>query len=78
MLLKLNARGFNVSTGSACTSDTLKPSHVITALGIEPRIAQGSLRVSLGMHTTLDDVNAFCETLPQVVDELRGMSAIKE
>lgn len=77
LVLKLNLKGFYASTGSACTSDSLEPSHVITALGIKPQIAQGSLRISLGKYTTEKDINDLIKFLPKIVEELREMSSIK-
>lgn len=75
LLLKLNSRGFYVSTGSACASGSLKPSHVILALGLRPEIAHSSLRISLGKHTTEDDINSLVRVLPEIVEELRGISS---
>ena len=77
LLLKLNAKGIYASTGSACTSDSLEPSHVLLALGLKPQIAHGSLRVSLGHFTTDEDVNYLIKELPGIVEELREMSAIR-
>lgn len=74
MLLTLDARGIAASSGSACTSGTLEPSHVLTAMGIPPEVAHGSLRFSLGRMNTTEDVDYVIEVLPSVVERLRDMS----
>lgn len=75
MLLTLDFHGIAASSGSACTSGSLEPSHVLLAMGIPPEIAHGSLRVSLGRGNTQEDVDRFLEVLPPIVDRLREMSA---
>jgi cysteine desulfurase len=74
MLLGLDARGIAVSTGSACTSGSLEPSHVLTAMGIPPEVAHGSLRFSLGLANTEEDVDYVLDALRAVVHRLREMS----
>jgi len=74
MLLSLDALGIAASTGSACTSGTLEPSHVLTAMGIPPEIAHSSLRFSLGRANTADDIDYVLEKLPPIVERLRRMS----
>jgi cysteine desulfurase len=74
VLLSLDAVGVAASTGSACTSGTLEPSHVLTAMGIPPEIAHGSLRFSLGLMNTADDVEYVLEQLPPIIERLRAMS----
>jgi len=74
MLLGLDARGIAVSTGSACTSGSLEPSHVLTAMGIPPEVAHGSLRFSLGLANTEEDVDYVLDALQGVVQRLREMS----
>lgn len=76
MLLQLDAAGFEVATGSACSSASLEPSHVLVAIGCPPELAHGSLRVSLGRFTTEEQVDAFLEVLPPVVERLRSMSPV--
>jgi cysteine desulfurase len=76
MLLSLDAKGVAVSTGSACTSGSLEPSHVLIAMGIPPEVAHGSLRFSLGLVTTDEDVDYVLEVLPPIVERLRAMSPI--
>ena len=67
LILQLDLLGFCVSGGSACSSNSLDPSHVLTALGIERKRAQGSLRISLGPDTTDQDVEDFLAAFAQVV-----------
>ena len=74
LLLMLDARGIAASSGSACTSGSLEPSHVLMAMGIRPELAHGSLRLSLGRATTDEDVDAVLEVLPAVVDRLRSIA----
>jgi len=74
MLLMLDARGIAMSTGSACTSGTLEPSHVLTAIGVSPEVAHGSLRISMGYINTDSEVDYVLESLSDVVQKLREMS----
>jgi len=76
MLMLLNQRGIAVSSGSACTSRALKASHVLTAMGIPPEVAQGSLLFSFGWENTEEDVDYVLEALPPIVDRLRQMSPL--
>ncbi len=76
MLMLLNHQGVAVSSGSACTSRALKGSHVLTAMGIPPEIAQGSLLFSFGLENTEEDVDYVLEALPPIVDRLRQMSPL--
>ena len=76
MLLALDASGIACSTGSACTSGSLEPSHVLMAMGIPPETAHGSLRFSLGRINTEDDVDHVLDVLPAVVARLREMSPV--
>lgn len=78
MLLQLDNLGFAVSTGSACSSGSLEPSHVLLSVGVPQVIAHGSLRVSLGRHSTLEQVDAFIEALVPIVERLRAMSPVYE
>ena len=78
MLLHLDAAGIAVSTGSACSSGSLKPSHVLLAIGCPVEFAHGSLRVSLGRYTTAEDIDYLLETLTPVVERLRAMNPLYE
>jgi cysteine desulfurase len=75
MLLRLDYHGIAASSGSACTSGSLEPSHVLLAMGIPAEIAHSSLRFSLGKGNTPGDVDKVLEVLPPVVAKLREMSA---
>ncbi len=74
MLLLLDAKGIALSTGSACTSGTLEPSHVLTAIGVPAEKAHGSLRFSLGYINKKDEVDYVIDSLCEVVQKLRDMS----
>ena len=74
LLLLLDSKGICASSGSACASGALDPSHVLLALGLVPEIAQGSLRISLDISNTEEEIDYMLEVIPQVVEQLRGMS----
>ncbi|MFC1809948.1 cysteine desulfurase NifS [Patescibacteria group bacterium] len=76
LLLRLDMAGIAASSGSACTSGSLDPSHVILALGHPYEIAHGSLRFSLGKSTTKKDLDYVLEVLPKIVDDLRAISPV--
>ena len=76
LLLRLDLAGIAGSSGSACTSGTLDPSHVLLAIGLPHAIAHGSLRLTLGADTTDADIDAVLERLPPIVADLRAMSAM--
>jgi len=76
MLLLLSMQGVAASSGSTCTSRALKASHVLTALGIEPGLANGSLLLTLGRENSMEDVDYFMEVFPPIVDRLRQMSPL--
>jgi len=76
MILMLDMQGICVSSGSACTTGSLEPSHVLRALGIPAEHAHGSLRVTLGRATTAEDIDRFMEVFPPIVARLREMSPI--
>lgn len=78
MLLQLAARGICVSSGSACTSGSLDPSHVLLAIGLPHEIAHGSLRMTIGRDTTLEDIDFTIDELKKVLDLLRSMSPLYE
>ncbi|MBU1027007.1 MAG: cysteine desulfurase NifS [Candidatus Margulisbacteria bacterium] len=76
MLLNLDLEGVAASTGSACSSGSTEPSHVLKAIGLAPDLAQGSIRFSLGRLTTEDDINYVLDVFVKIVDKLRKMSPI--
>lgn len=78
MLLQLAARGICVSSGSACTSGSLDPSHVLLAIGLPHEIAHGSLRMTLGRDTTREDVDFAVDSLKATLQNLRMMSPLYE
>ncbi len=77
VILYLDAKGISISTGSACTSTTLDPSHVILALGRPYEYAHGSLRFTLGKRTTKEDLDYVMEVFPAIVEKLRVISPVK-
>ena len=76
LLLLLDANGIEASSGSACTSGSLDPSHVLLAIGRPHEVAHGSLRLTLSGDNTMEDVEKICEILPQVVEYLRSISPV--
>ncbi len=74
--LHLDMRGFAVSTGSACFSRSLQPSHVILGVGGDPERAHGSLRITLGRYNTMEDVDSIADALVEVVSNLRKISPL--
>jgi len=76
IILSLDLKGVAVASGSACTSGTLEPSHVLSAMGISPEIAQGAIRFSFGRENTMEDVEYIVGILPEIVSRLRAMSPL--
>lgn len=76
LLLLLDANGICASSGSACTSGSLDPSHVLLSLGIPHEVAHGSLRLSIGEYNTMEEIDHIIETVPKVVEYLRNMSPV--
>lgn len=76
ILLNLDMYGIAASTGSACSSSSLEPSHVLLAIGLDHELAHGSVRFSLGKHTTAEDLNSVAEILPGIIRKLRAMSPL--
>jgi len=74
ILLRLDDKGIAVSTGSACSSRSLKPSHVLLAIGLKPETAHGSIRFTLGRENTMQEINYTIKTTKEVVEELRKLS----
>ncbi|MCK5660169.1 MAG: aminotransferase class V-fold PLP-dependent enzyme, partial [Methanosarcinales archaeon] len=78
MLLLLDMNGISVSTGSACSSASLEPSHVLSAIGLKPEDSHGSLRFSLGRANTQAEIDYVLEIMPGIVEKLRAMSPLKK
>lgn len=78
LLIMLDMKGICASSGSACTSGSLDPSHVLLAIGLPHEIAHGSLRLTLGEDTTKEDLDYVVESLKEIVGNLRGMSPLYE
>ncbi|MCL2409989.1 MAG: aminotransferase class V-fold PLP-dependent enzyme, partial [Oscillospiraceae bacterium] len=78
LLLLLDMAGICASSGSACTSGSLDPSHVLLALGLPHEIAHGSLRLSLSEYNTPEEIEYIIEKLPPIIQRLRDMSPVWE
>lgn len=76
LLLMLDSFGICASSGSACTSNSLEPSHVLLAIGLKPEIAHGSLRISLSANNTQQEMEYILKVLPKAVQKLRNMSPV--
>ncbi len=74
LILALDIRGISASSGSACASGSIDPSHVLTAIGLDAELAKGSLRLTLGDGNTEDDIDYILEVLPETIKRLRSMS----
>ena len=74
----LDMHGICASSGSACTSGSLDPSHVLLALGLKHEVAHGSLRLSINNETTDEDIDYILEVIPNIVNRLREMSPLWE
>jgi len=77
MLLNLDIQGVAASSGSACTSGSLEPSHVLLAIGLPPEIAHGSLRLTLGKGNTEEEIDYVISVLPGIIEKLRALSPFK-
>jgi len=75
ILLLLDREGICVSSGSACTTGSLAPSHVLTAMGLTPARAKSSVRFSLGIYNTAEEVDCLLEKLPPIIARVRGAAA---
>ena len=73
ILLNLDFSGVAASSGSACTSGSMEPSHVLVGIGLTPDVAQGSLRLTLGPENTEDEVDYVLSVIPGMVERLRAM-----
>lgn len=78
LLLQLDLKGIAASSGSACTSGSLDPSHVLLALGLTHEVAHGSLRISMSRYTTQEEIDALLSVLPDIITKLRAMSPLWE
>lgn len=78
LLLHLDMRGISVSTGSACSSHSLKPSHVLMAIGLKPEIAHGSIRFTLSRYTTEEEIDYTVKNLKGIVENLRKISPLTQ
>lgn len=78
MLLNLDLKGISASSGSACTSGSLDPSHVLLAIGLPHEIAHGSLRISIGKYNTKEEVDYLLDNLEEIAERLRNMSPLYE
>jgi len=76
MVIALDLKGLSVSTGAACSSGAIEPSHVLTAMGLSPDRARASLRFSLGKQNTADDIDFALQLVPEVVTRLRDLSPV--
>ena len=76
LLLLLDSKGVCASSGSACTSGSLDPSHVLLAIGLPHEVAHGSLRLSIGEYNTMEQIDHIIEVVPRVVEYLRNMSPV--
>jgi cysteine desulfurase len=76
MILNLDMKGIFASTGSACSSTSLEPSHVLLAIGLKPEEAHGSLRLTLGLGNTKEEVDYVVSILPEIVNKLRMISPL--
>ena len=77
VLLHLDLKGISVATGSACSTRKLEPSHVLTAIGVKPEVAHGSIRFTLSRYNTAEEIEYVLEVLPGVIENLRRISPVK-
>src|SRR5699024_6855862 len=76
LLLMLDLKGNSASSGSACTSGSLDPSHVLLAIGLPNEVAHVSLRLSFGDYYTMEDIDYILETLHPIIERMRSMSPL--
>jgi cysteine desulfurase len=74
VLIQLDLNGISASSGSACTTGSLEPSHVLTAMGVPADVARSSLRITLGHANTMADIDVLLEKLPVAVQKLRALA----
>ena len=78
LLIMLDMKGICASSGSACTSGSLDPSHVLLAIGLPHEIAHGSLRITLGFENTKEEIDFTIDAIKEIVEKLRNMSPLYE
>jgi cysteine desulfurase len=76
LVMALDRKGFAVASGSACSSDSTEPSHVLMAMGVAPDLARGAVRVSFGANNTSEQLNAFLAVINDEVNRLRQLTAV--
>ena len=76
MVIALDLKGIACSTGAACSSGAVEPSHVLTAIGLAAEDARATLRLSLGRQTTREEIDFALETIPAVIERLRQISPV--
>lgn len=76
LILRLDMSGIACSSGSACSSSSMEPSHVLKSIGLSPELSHGALRFTLGRHTTTGDIDRVLELLPGIVEKLRDLSPL--
>jgi cysteine desulfurase len=77
VLIQMDLNGIAASSGSACTTGSLEPSHVLTAMGLQADVARGSLRLTLGKDNTRADIDRLLDTLPVIVEKLRRLAPVQ-
>ena len=77
-MLLLDSKGICTSSGSACTSGSLEPSHVLLSIGVPVEVAHGSLRISISEYNTEEEIDYIIEELPKIVNYLRSISPVWE
>jgi len=76
LLTALDRKGFAIASGSACSSNSAEPSHVLLSMGVDLDLAQGALRVSLGVESNENEINDFIDTLKDEVNRLKQLTAV--
>ena len=76
IVLRLDQAGIAASSGSACSSSSLKPSHTLVAMGLTDEEAYGSLRITLGFENTIEEIDYFLEIIPKIISDLRRISPL--
>jgi cysteine desulfurase len=76
LVVEMDRAGFAVASGSACSSNSSEPSHVLLAMGVEPTLAKGAVRVSLGRDNTAEEIDAFLFTLKRELERLKSFAAL--